>query len=74
MYPQCMRGERRFHRISVAELCHFDTVPVLVQVPTSYFNSHGSGSGSGYLHNFKKNSKKEENFLSYFYRNWMKTG
>jgi hypothetical protein len=35
---------------SVAEPCHFDTVPV--QVPTSYFPSYGSGSGS--LHKFKK--------------------
>jgi hypothetical protein len=38
--------------ISVAEPRHFDTVPVPVHVPTSYFPSNGSGSvsGSGFLH------------------------
>jgi hypothetical protein len=35
----------------VAEPCRFDTVPV--PVPTSYFPSYGSGSGS--LNYFKKN-------------------
>jgi hypothetical protein len=48
---------------SVAEPCHFDTVPVLAKVPTSYFPSYGSGSGScsgcgsGSLHNFSKTFK-----------------
>jgi hypothetical protein len=37
---------------------HFDTVPVPVQVSTSYFHtSYDSGSGSGPLHYFKKNFK-----------------
>ncbi len=50
------------------EPCHFDTVLVPVQVPTSYFPSYGSGSGSGsggrsgsgsgLLHSFNKNLKK----------------
>jgi hypothetical protein len=31
---------------SVAEPCHFHTVSIPVQVPTSYFPSYGSGSGS----------------------------
>jgi hypothetical protein len=35
---------------SVAKPCHFDTVLVSVQVPTSYFPSYGSGSS----HNFNK--------------------
>ncbi len=37
---------------SVTEPCHFDKVLDPVHVPTSYFPSYGSGSGS--LHTFKK--------------------
>jgi hypothetical protein len=37
---------------SVAEPCHCDMVPVPIQVPTCYFSSYGTGSGS--LHNYKK--------------------
>jgi hypothetical protein len=38
---------------SVAEPCHFETVPI--SVPTSYFPSYGSGSGS--FHNFLESYK-----------------
>jgi hypothetical protein len=52
---------------SVAEQCRFDTVKV--QVPTSYFPSYGSGSGSS-----RKFKRKKKNFYSDLYLNWMETG